>query len=463
MSNINQDVQASHKILTLLEKANSQTEQIIDNLPGIFIVFNQEYQVLRANVEAMQELGCADELSLRTSISTLFKDDMWEIFRQNMKLLSVENTSTARFELPVKSLTEASAKERPFYWRLSKLQENNGAEGTLFTLLGEDITQLRESESKLMNVFSNIPLGILTIDEHGNIEDTYSSYLLYLFNVNDIAGKSFRDVVFKPIEKDLDGEDIRGIDNIYMSLNREERFFESLKDTFPMQTFLYQGNNKEEGKHLGFSYKPVSYDGIVKRILIIVEDRTAIVKAEEDQERANMIEKQSRAIYESAIRDPLTGLYTRFYMEDQAEALINNHNRHSISELSLIIFDIDHFKSINDTYGHDAGDIVLKQAAGVLLSQVRKTDIPVRFGGEEFLIFLPANVKAANLLAERVRKGIESSIFEVEGTTISVTISGGVASHTDGELLGDLIKKADRYLYQAKKNGRNQIVSEAFE
>ncbi|MCG8667869.1 MAG: GGDEF domain-containing protein [Pseudomonadales bacterium] len=458
MSNINQDVQASHKILTLLETANAQTEQIIDLLPGIFLIFNDKFDILRGNNEATQVLSAHKETLLRKSVSDLFRTDIWEVFQQNLKLLDIAGNESSKFELPIKSF-DRKAKEKPYYWRLSRLKDHNEVEGNLYTLLGEDISQLRESESKLMNVFSSIPLGIMTIDEHGDIEDTYSSYLQYLFNVNTISGCSLREIVFDPIQKDLTGEDIKGIDNIYVSLNREEQFFESLKDSFPNQIFLYKGNNKEEGKHLGFSYKPVTYDGIVKRILIIVEDRTAIVQAEEDQARANMIEKQSRAIYESAIRDPLTGLYTRFYMEDQAEALINNHNRHSISELSLIIFDIDHFKPINDTHGHDVGDIVLRQVAGVLLRQVRKTDIPVRFGGEEFLIFLPGNHQAAQSLAERVRKEVEETDFEAEDKVIPVTISGGVAEHVEGELLADLIKKADRLLYQAKKGGRNQIVS----
>lgn len=460
MSNINQDVQASHKILSLLERANSQTENIIDCLPGIFLIFNDQQDILRGNLEASRILRLHPEELLRAKVSSLFRNDMWDIFQQNLNQLEAESKSTAKFELAIR-LNGDDALEKPYFWRLSRLPDNNHAEGSLFTLLGEDISQLRESENKLMNVFSSIPLGLMTIDEHGNIEDTYSSYLMYLFGLNDIAGLSLREVVFAPVEKDLSGSDIRGIDNIYVCLNREEQFFESLKDSFPKQILLYSGENKEEGKHLGFSYKPVTYDGIVKRMLIIVEDRTAIIRAEEDQERANMMEKQSRAIYESAIRDPLTGLYTRFYMEDQAEALINNHNRQSISELTLIIFDIDHFKSINDTHGHDVGDIVLKQVAGVILGQVRKTDIPVRFGGEEFLVFLPAKVESGRLLAERIRKNVEEGTFEAEGKIIPVTISGGVSSHVKDETLAELIKKSDRLLYQAKKEGRNRIISEA--
>lgn len=458
MSNINQDVQASHKILTLLEKANSQTEAILDGLPGVFIVFNTAYEILRANREAELLLKLAPEALLRSQLSALFKPVMWEIFLQNFQRMNKEGANCVKFELQVAS--EVAGSDKPYYWRLSRLHDHNQAEGGLFTLLGEDISQLRESESKLVNVFSNIPLGIMTLDEHGMIEDTYSSYVTYLFNSTGIAGKSFREVIFTPIEKQLTRDDIRGMDNVYLSLNREEAIFDSLQNSFPKQVFLPVSDSGKEGKYLGLSYKPVCYDGIVKRVLVIVDDRSAIVKAEEDQARASLIEKQSRAVYESAIRDSLTGLYTRFYMEDQAEALINNHNRRSINELSVIMFDLDHFKSVNDTYGHDTGDQVLKGVAAVILHQGRKSDIPVRYGGEEFLIFLPGDIESGRLLAERVRRGVESSSFVVEGHTIPVTISGGVAKHEPGETLQELIKKVDCLLYQAKKNGRNQIVSE---
>ncbi len=456
MSNINQDVQASHKILSLLEKANAQAEEIIDRLPGIFLIFNEQYEILRGNREALQVLGLSNDALLRTEVTAFFRPDMRTIFEQNLELLCAKKDASLKFELPVINLSDN--KDKPCYWRLSPLKNHNEAEGRLFTLLGEDISQLRESENKLMNVFSSIPLGIMTLDEEGMIEDTYSTYLSYLFGNKLLSGVSFRDVVFTPIEKDLTGSDIKGIDNIYAALNQDESQYEALKESFPRRVFLYTGDNRKEGKHLGLSYKPVTYDGVVKRILVIVEDRTAIVRAEEDKERASLIEKQSRAIYETAIRDPLTGLYTRFYMEDQAETLISSHRRHSISELSMIIFDIDHFKNINDTYGHDVGDVVLKQAAKVILDQVRKTDIPVRFGGEEFLVFLPANIGSARLLAERIRLGIESADFMAEDKVIKVTISGGVAAHQSEESLAELIKKADRLLYQAKKGGRNRIV-----
>src|SRR5690606_5155639 len=101
--------------------------------------------------------------------------------------------------------------------------------------------------------------------------------------------------------------------------------------------FFYQAN-KKDGKHLQLSYKSVSYDNFVKQVLIIIEDRSAFIESEKEQERANLLEKQSKAIYESAIRDPLTGLYTRLYMADRVEALLNSHNRHNITDASLVLF-----------------------------------------------------------------------------------------------------------------------------
>ena len=145
MSNINQEVQASHKILTLLEKANSQTEAIIDNLPGMFIVLNTKFEVLRANLEALHELGDTSELGLRTSLSDLFSTEIFGISKNNVALLEKSENRLARFELNVSNKKDDN--ERPFYWRLSHLADNNNAEGGLFTLLGEDISELRDTES----------------------------------------------------------------------------------------------------------------------------------------------------------------------------------------------------------------------------------------------------------------------------------------------------------------------------
>ena len=102
----------------------------------------------------------------------------------------------------------------------------------------------------------------------------------------------------------------------------------------------------------------------------------------------------------------------------------------------------------------------MKEIASIILRQARNTDIPIRFGGEEFMVFLPADSQCGYLFAERVRKSVEQLVVHTDNTSISVTISGGIASHQVGEGLDALIKRADQMLYKSKKEGRNKNIEE---
>jgi len=123
------------------------------------------------------------------------------------------------------------------------------------------------------------------------------------------------------------------------------------------------------------------------------------------------------------------------------------------------MFDIDFFKNVNDTYGHLAGDSVLKQLASVLKSRIRREDIMARYGGEEFAIILPEiNVVNAMVFAEKVRKLIERTPFKLEDTKIPITVSVGVAAIASGiQTTADFIRVSDEKLYQAKQEGRNRV------
>lgn len=463
MSNINQDIQASHKILSLLEEANAHSENIIDNLPGIFLVVNENFRVLRGNLESAKAFGLEHENLLGTTFQALFNDHVGSLFQHYFTQLEQdESKNSVKFELSINT-ANSNGKEKAYYWQLTKMPSGNNAEGKLFSLLGKDISELRVAEDKLSNIFSNIPLGILTVDENGNIEGTYSSYLHYLLGSNDFNGKSFKSILIGAISENLTRDELHGIDNLCGCLNQDQSFFEKNMATFPEQLALNSHQDSTESRYIQLSYKPLIYDGLIKRLLIIIEDKTAFIAAEKEQERVMLIEKQSRAIYESAIRDPLTGLYTRLYMEDGVESMLNSHNRHNINATSLVMFDVDNFKRVNDTYGHDVGDKALKAIAEIILRQIRGTDLPVRYGGEEFMIFLPANDHCCHLLSERVRKDVETYEFIVDGKRVPLTVSGGVVSHQTDESLEQIIKRADQLLYKAKKAGRNRIEVEAEE
>lgn len=161
-----------------------------------------------------------------------------------------------------------------------------------------------------------------------------------------------------------------------------------------------------------------------------------------------------------ADRDGLTRIYNRHSFEERLVYEIKRRRRYN-HDLSLLMVDLDHFKSVNDTYGHKAGDMVLKKVGEILTDTFRGTDLAARYGGEEFVVLLPHTTeKDAWCLAERVREAIQACEFEFEDQRFAVTASIGVASVEAGALTkdDDLIIKADKALYEAKHNGRNMVV-----
>lgn len=163
-------------------------------------------------------------------------------------------------------------------------------------------------------------------------------------------------------------------------------------------------------------------------------------------------------LYEQAITDGLTHLYLHRYFKQRLSDELKRAERFK-RNLGLVMIDIDHFKQFNDTYGHQAGDEVLKRVAAVLRKAVRTHDLPVRYGGEEFSLVLPeTDVTGAMSVAERVRHSIESEHLEYGGKIIKLTASFGVAVYPDAALTEEtLISAADKALYHSKETGRNRI------
>jgi diguanylate cyclase (GGDEF)-like protein len=209
------------------------------------------------------------------------------------------------------------------------------------------------------------------------------------------------------------------------------------------------------------------------------DDRTpSTLGAQLDQARAQIGELQrrlqrleeenleltvtNRMLAEVSARDALTGLYNRWYVIDKMEAEINRSIRHG-SPMALLMLDIDHFKSVNDTYGHTAGDQVLQFVARLLRESCRVYDIAGRYGGEEFCVLLPETALGSTpIVAERIRQRLEVSELSVGGSSVGVTASIGIAGLDAGageSMLSPaaLIERADRALYSAKHRGRNRV------
>lgn len=161
---------------------------------------------------------------------------------------------------------------------------------------------------------------------------------------------------------------------------------------------------------------------------------------------------------EMVVSDPLTGLGNRRFFERQVDPLFDALNMDG-TPFSILVFDIDHFKRVNDILGHDMGDQILKEIAARIVTNMRAIDIVSRYGGEEFMIAMPETSEAeAFQAAERVRSFIAGTPVFVEGQSLSITISAGVAQVDKGEQLRSVFRRADAALYQAKRDGRNQVV-----
>ena len=164
-----------------------------------------------------------------------------------------------------------------------------------------------------------------------------------------------------------------------------------------------------------------------------------------------------RQVEKQSIIDDLSGLYNRRYLYSILEYEMLREKRHD-QGLSIIMIDIDFFKKVNDSYGHNAGDIAIKKISKNINDNVRKIDIPCRYGGEEFIVILPfTSEKGAKIVAERIRKSIEKDVIEInESIKLSLTISIGIAKYENGESIDSLINRSDKALYSAKQKGRNR-------
>lgn len=222
--------------------------------------------------------------------------------------------------------------------------------------------------------------------------------------------------------------------------------------------------NRKKNKDLYWEYVVISpvrdTDGQITDYVAVKDDITARKQAEATMKQyTQSLEELKERLHEQAIRDPLTGVFNRRFMMESLEREVERANR-EMYPLSLVMMDIDHFKSVNDVYGHLAGDQVLKDLARFLEFETRKSDIVCRYGGEEFVVLMP-KISAVDARRRAESWRAEFQVFKTAygDSLISVTISMGIAVKEDPTLTCDgLISRADLALYSAKQAGRNNTV-----
>ena len=239
---------------------------------------------------------------------------------------------------------------------------------------------------------------------------------------------------------------------------KDERIYETLKQLTPETNYILTSDDKigafpltSDGEITGCIVARSTLDKLSKRDISYLEQLTR--QSAITINRANTYSK----VLQYATLDALTNLNNRRQFEVRLKQEIATTKRQK-NPLCAMMVDIDFFKKVNDTYGHASGDAVLRTVASIIKEHLRESDIPSRYGGEEFAVLLPyTHIEEAKIVGERLRKAVETTPIPIDKKNINVTISMGLAEFTPQETGEDLFKRADSALYEAKESGRNRV------
>ena len=302
----------------------------------------------------------------------------------------------------------------------------------------------------MMDMLQSIDVGLMVLDREYNVQ-VWNGFMANHSGIaaHDIIGKN----IFKLFEDISEDWFKRKAESVFL-LNCRSFI------TWEQRPYLIKFKNyRPITGPTDFMYQNVtlipltSVDGSVNHIGIIIYDVTDSAVNSSELESAN------DALQTLSRTDHLTQLYNRGYWEERLEEEFLRSFR-TRQPCSLIMFDIDFFKSVNDEYGHQAGDEIIRATADQIRKRIRATDIPGRYGGEEFgIILIDTTAESARFLAERLRKGVEAMKVSYDDVEIRFTISLGVAEINAGMPdYRDWLEASDQALYQAKESGRNQVV-----
>lgn len=377
-------------------------------------------KILNINEAAARRFGKkADEL-INTNIYKLYSHEEREFRQAYMEVVKFSG-QPVRFEEVYNGSVYASC-IYPVFDRAGEIEK--------FAVFYNDITEHKKNEEtiyRISQIFSTVNATMSFVDKNYIFRTANETYL-------KVYGKKREEVVGRPIEE-VFGRDVFQV-----------QIRSSLERCLQGEIVHYQGWFDLPGgksRFMFMSYTPLFT--IERKVLGAVINAVDITKNRE-------IEENLEKLY---VTDQLTGIYNRVRFCESLDEEIKKFETDNNTDLSIIMFDIDHFKSVNDTYGHDVGDEVLKELVNIVKGCIRENDTFARWGGEEFMILLPyADLEIAYNLAERIRDTIEKSRFADVG---NITCCFGIAQFFPGDTVERFTKRVDKALYKAKQRGRNRV------
>ncbi|SFM39806.1 GGDEF domain-containing protein [Thermodesulforhabdus norvegica] len=422
----NVNIHGLKELQNRLQRKKAQLEAIIENAPLIVLGLKPDGEIVLFNRYSERLTGFKrDEVFGKKAVEFFIPEEFRNQAEELLLRIAHFRSETHEAEIPV--LTRNGRRFIHFYGALI----TGGDKSPMILIIGDDVTEKKLSYEQRQMMLEAIPNPAWLISKERKI----------------VAQNRAAREIFRTEEGRYCWE---AIWNLRFITEEQRRHYLETGRPLPETRCIFCESDKALGKKEKIS-KELESDGTIWETWWIMVAENLYVHYASDITRYKRMQQE---LYRLSITDPLTGAYNRRYFEKKLDEEIERAKRTGMT-FSVVMFDIDHFKSINDLFGHEAGDMVLQVLVKTVKDRIRKTDLLARWGGEEFVLLLPATpVDNAIVLAEDLRQRIERlGVHKVR----EFTVSFGATEYRPGDTPDSIISRADEALYAAKREGRNRV------
>lgn len=263
-------IRANHEIIADLARAKAAQDRITNDMNDIFGLMTQSGRVIKANSAFAKLMDIDDEDVYSTNLSALFFDESWDIIQANIKNASSVSDDPVIIEMPI----DRKSLDSMYHWSFIPYSGVSKRRGAVFSFIGRDITALRDYERKLANIFSAIPLGILTVDRDLKVEWPYSAYTEVLLGRSDLKHADAREAIFGKSIPFFSQLELEGLNSFFEQIGGDELWYDMAKDSFPKVLAMAGPGSLEPYAWRGITYNPVKRAGVVEKVLIVLQDIT---------------------------------------------------------------------------------------------------------------------------------------------------------------------------------------------